>query len=791
MSATTPLPTSLDGARSLTSAGFSCIPVPWGQKKPVLDGWQQLRIAQDDLPKYFGSRTNIGVLCGEPSGWRVDVDCDVPEARELAPDWLPSTPLVHGRPGNPLSHWWYRAPMARTRKFQFPFDSKQETMIVELRANGQTVVPVSRHPSGEHYRWEKQGEPALVSYDDLARRVAIVAAGALLARSWPGEGSRDQAAMALCGGLLRAGWPAGETDRFVQGVARVAGDEEWRHRGKAARTDQVLKDGEKQVTGFPALSDLLHGDGNRILSKVREWLNITAKSEAEPPAWDEPVPLYAELLPVKQLDPWMIPDAIRHWTQDVAHRMQAPLDFVVAAAIVAAGALVGRRLGISPKQYDDWVEPLNLWGMGVGLPSSMKTPGQQEVLKVVRWLQATADDEYEQAEAKYNAQQQVTKVRKDVLFDQAKKAAKVGNETLLASLTDDLAALEKPRPVRTRYYTSDTTVEKLGEILSDRPEGMLIWRDELMGWLKGLEKQGRDTDRAFYLESHGGKLRFPTDRISRGSLAPMVCLSILGGIQPGPLSRYVRGATAVESENNDGLLQRFQVLVWPNKTAFTYVDQWPEKEAKDLAYGMYRKLATADVVEEFGAEKAVDEPDAMPSMHFSEDAQPIFAEWYTALQVRLRTDEEIPAALNAHLGKYASLMPKLATLFHLMDIASGAESPGPVSTNATIRAMAWCEYLESHACRVYRSAISADMARAGNLLKHIRRGEVADRATLREIYLHHWEDLTTREEVEAAIRTLADYGWARIDTEQPETGRPSSIIRLHPSLEKCADALDD
>jgi len=59
-----------------------------------------------------------------------------------------------------------------------------------------------------------------------------------------------------------------------------------------------------------------------------------------------------------------------------------------------------------------------------------------------------------------------------------------------------------------------------------------------------------------------------------------------------------------------------------------------------------------------------------------------------------------------HLSKYRSLMPSLALLFQLVN----PEPWGPdwplhtqVSMTAAQLAVAWCEYLEAHARRVYQS----------------------------------------------------------------------------------------
>jgi hypothetical protein len=55
---------------------------------------------------------------------------------------------------------------------------------------------------------------------------------------------------------------------------------------------------------------------------------------------------------------------------------------------------------------------------------------------------------------------------------------------------DGLAA-----PPCRRHIVNDPTAEKLGELLRDNPHGLLQFRDELVGWMLCLDKQGRENDR--------------------------------------------------------------------------------------------------------------------------------------------------------------------------------------------------------------------------------------------------------------------------------------------------------
>ena len=96
-----------------------------------------------------------------------------------------------------------------------------------------------------------------------------------------------------------------------------------------------------------------------------------------------------------------------------------------------------------------------------------------------------------------------------------------------------------------RLVVNDATVEKLGELLNENPNGLLLIRDELPGWLAKMESDEYQSDRAFYLEAFNGDGRFTYDRIGRGTIAIENCtLSIIGGIQPSRLAPLVRGAVS-------------------------------------------------------------------------------------------------------------------------------------------------------------------------------------------------------------------------------------------------------
>ncbi|MFO0957499.1 MAG: YfjI family protein [Isosphaeraceae bacterium] len=491
-----------------------------------------------------------------------------------------------------------------------------------------------------------------------------------------------------------------------------------------------------------------------------------------------PRPIATVLRPVPRFDPDLMPGLLRDWVADIAERMGCAAEFVAVAAMFALSVVLGRKVAIRPKREDDWAVVANLWGMAVGRPGILKSPALAEAMKPVQRLIALARERHQAAKVEHEAAKLSADVRRDLAKQELKDKAKAGK--VPAADLDDLARQavtieEGPPPTERRYLTSDTSVAKLGELLEANPNGLGIFRDELMGFLKSLEMQGHEADRAFFLEGWCGTGGFSVDRIGRGSIhIPSVCLSLFGGIQPGPLAAYIRAATAGAGE--DGFAARFQLAVYPDQDRpFQIVDRKPDARARDAAFALFEEIDQLDPAD-IGA--VADETDAIPYLRFTPDAQAFFYQWWTELEnTKVRNPAEPPDIVN-HLSKYRSLMPALALLFHLAD-----RGAGPVGLDSARLAAAWCELLEEHARRIYDAARDGDAQPARDLAKRLRdpaKSKLPVPFTARDIYRKGWTGLATEAEADRALAILEDHGYIKALPSNPGPGRPSVSYIINP-----------
>ena len=356
------------------------------------------------------------------------------------------------------------------------------------------------------------------------------------------------------------------------------------------------------------------------------------------------------------------------------------------------------------------------------------------------------------------------------------------NETI-DEIVAALEAHESSAPVRPklpRIKTNDTTIEKLGELLRDNPNGMLVLRDEVVGLIASWEREGREGDRTFFLEAWNGVGSYNADRIGRGEIfIPNLCCSIFGGIQPDKLIAYLE--EAANALGNDGLLQRFQVLVYPDQPVWQWQNRAPDKEARDRAFAVYEKLAAFNPVE-WGANPA-SEYDKLPFFRFDPEAQELFIKFTTELNT-VKLPAEAHPIIAQHMSKYDKLFPALALIFHLVDCADTGQR-GFVSAGAAQRAADFCKYLESHARRVYGLLMDDGLRSALALADKVRSGSLADGFTVAEVRRNQWRYLTTKEAVLAAVEWLEDENWVRsmeIGGAGPRGGRATRRYLINPKV---------
>jgi Protein of unknown function (DUF3987) len=527
--------------------------------------------------------------------------------------------------------------------------------------------------------------------------------------------------------------------------------------------------------------------GTKAVTVQREYINLASDLSVAAPAddgWSDPKPLPSGLVPVEPYRSEFMPAALAPWVDDIAECLQCPPDYVAVATIVALGSVIGRRIGIKPQAKTDWLEVANLWGAFIGRPGMLKSPAMTAALKPIHRLEKEAAKNNEVAREAFAANMNLFKLQKQVEAALVRGRLKEKMQGAKDSAADfgGLDLDKQPKePVDLRYRTNDTSYEKLGELLLGNPAGILIERDELVSLLVHLDQEQQAVARGFYLSGWSGTQPYTFDRIGRGTVhLDAVSLSVLGTTQPARVAEYVRRANA-GGAGGDGLIQRFGLLVWPDqKYEWDDIDRYPESKAREAAWQAFERASKLDLSAALALGAHKGQYDQAPFLRFTEEARDEFLDWRKPMERTLRTGGLSPA-LEGHLAKFRKVVPALALINHIAD-----GDHGDVTQVATVRALAFAGYLESHARRVYASAFEAKTAAAKAILKRIRSGDLQHGFTARDIHQGDWAHLTEREHVGLGLRLLEDHDFicAEQSEKGPRGGRPKVTYSINPRAMK-------
>lgn len=477
--------------------------------------------------------------------------------------------------------------------------------------------------------------------------------------------------------------------------------------------------------------------------------------------WGDIIPLPRELRPVEKFHPDLLPKPLSSWAINAAHRMDdMPLDFFGVGIIVAVGAMIGARLAIHPKRNDDWAVVPNLWGAGIGRPATKKTPSFKEAMRFSRAIEANAYEAYQIDLSQFEVSKEADKIFRDTKVSGLKKNKSLTKSELMDSLMV-LDSTSEDEPARARYIVNDPTVEKLGELLRSNPMGLLLFRDELSGWLSSLDREDRQQDRAFYLEGWSGTGDFSVDRIGRGEVyIPRVVISVLGGIQPSKIAPYLHSMSSGKAD--DGLLQRFQLMVWPDVKTPKHVDESPDMEILAKARNIFRRAS----------ELPPPENGNHFTLHFDDQAQDAFDQWYSEMLVRELAEDN--HHMESHLVKYHSLLPSLALIFHVIEDRPEAK----VGIDAVDRAMAWLRYLETHARRVY-GLLDDPYYGASQLIRKL--DKLPNPFSKSDFNRKGWSGLTNAPEINAALEQLIAHNVLKRQEVKTAT-KPAILYHINPDV---------
>jgi hypothetical protein len=463
--------------------------------------------------------------------------------------------------------------------------------------------------------------------------------------------------------------------------------------------------------------------------------------------WPEPDLSIAttEPLPPPPFPLDLFPASKQRWIERTAVGTGAPVDYVGCSTLSVTGAAIGNARWGNP--WEDWKEPPAVNAANVGEPSSGKTPAMDAVARPLSELAVELNSDWKDRQREYRTKRQFAKEKRALWEAEVKTAAKNG----CPAPEEPESAREPDPPRKRRICSTDPTFEAARDLSAANPRGLLLHRDELAGWVAGMDRYGsggQGTGRAFWVQTYNGGY-WISDRVKDGDDAPDIphlTWSILGGIQPDRL------ASLLLTGDDDGLSARF-----------IYAYPLPPSAASPRPAGARPPPLLPDLRRLRELPMRGDEPVVMP---FEETAAAMFQEWRDEAK-RLETDAY--GLFKSWTGKLPGMAVRLAVIFaHLewLERPAGTPSPETVDADAVARAIGFlAEYAVPMAKRAFGEAALPEAERdARRFARWYLRQRPPRPAVLNARRLRHSGSspgIGTSARITAALEEMEALGWCR------------------------------
>lgn len=323
-----------------------------------------------------------------------------------------------------------------------------------------------------------------------------------------------------------------------------------RHGSEAAHSGYVFRDSgcmflfttatiyphEKLVSPFAAYTYKYHngdfkaasidlydqGFGSRLKKKIEE----------NKPVIEKPLPIENITFPLD-----IFPKEIQYYILECNNKLDSNIDYMGCSLLWLISVCVGNSFEIEVKR--GWNENGVIWVAVVGKAGIGKTPSINNIIFPLNKLNFKEIKRYHIQLEQYNYYMSLPKKEKEELT-------------------------EPQKPIKTQFIANDITLEALVDLHQESDNAVGVFKDELAGWFKDMNKYRAGSDLEFWLSCWSGK-SVSLNRMTRaGSFIEKPFIPVLGGIQPSIFNQF-----ATDENKDNGFLDRM-LLTFPDAKVDSY-----------------------------------------------------------------------------------------------------------------------------------------------------------------------------------------------------------------------------
>ena len=413
----------------------------------------------------------------------------------------------------------------------------------------------------------------------------------------------------------------------------------------------------------------------------------------------------------------IFPDQVANYLNECARTLQNSIDYMSAAMLWVGSLCVGNSIRIEVKK--GWQEPATIWLAVVGEAGIGKSPSVNSIIFPLE---------------KINGEERRRFVKRKKEYDEYQILSKKEKETVV----------EVEEPKRTQFIVDDVTIEALINLHSHNQNGVGVFKDELAGWFKDMNKYKEGSDKEQWLSSWSGK-GIAVDRITRQSdYISKPILPVLGGIQPNVLASFF-----TEENTDNGFLDRM-LFTFPKLKVEPYVEAEIDQNLitffSDFVQMLYVEMKKIAVYNDFG--------DVDPSIaRFDIEAKKEWKRIFNEITKKQNSDDTTEI-IKTMLAKQKSYIPRFALIINTIEAAWEGYDLFNITKESILKAEKLSKYFVAMNEKMLLSNMEAAFTRTvlrgekGNIMAKIKSIHAKDK---------NFNKTTVAKELNISRKTLYNY----------------------------------
>jgi mRNA-degrading endonuclease HigB of HigAB toxin-antitoxin module len=376
------------------------------------------------------------------------------------------------------------------------------------------------------------------------------------------------------------------------------------------------------------------------------------------------------------------PEDIQRYILECNRTLDSSVDYMGAGLLWMLSLMVGNSMKIQVKS--GWDECCTIWVTMVGKAGVGKSPSINNIIRPLVQQNSREIREYQKRFREWDEYDKLGKKEKE-------------------------QRPEVPCPIKKQFIVNDVTLEALVELHEENPNAVGVFKDELAGWIKDMNKYRAGSDLEFWLSTFSNQPAALNRKTVKNTYVHSPIIPVLGGIQPAVLNQVF-----TDEYRDNGFSDRM-LLCFPDIQVEEYNDNELSGELIEWYYnyiGELQAFIKNDLII-FDAEREI-EPHIIP---MDVAAKKEWKRIYNKITSMQNSDDESEFT-KSMLPKQKTYVPRFALLLSIIDAyANGEDLKRVIDKETMLKAERLSDYFVTMSKKVKVDSMAYNVLRESSIVK--------------------------------------------------------------------------